>query len=197
MAASPPPLLALAAATLAALAALAACRPAHAQSQINRCRGPDGVTVYTDKRCSDVGAVATGRPDAEGAARRGQRGCARSLRDLVHEVTAAIDGRDANRLGGVYHFAGMSHRGGYAVMDRLELIVQRPLIDIVALRPAAATPAEPWPATPTAAAVPDATAAAARRTPTALRIEQAGQDGTRRRTVLSLRRHMGCWWVSL
>lgn len=197
MTVSPPPLLAFAAATLAALAAVAACGPAQAQSQINRCRSADGVTVYTDKRCSDVGAVAAGRSDADGGARRGTRGCARNLRDLVHEVTAAIDGRDANRLGGVYHFAGMSHRGGYAVMDRLELIVQRPLIDIAALRPAAAAPEASWPAVPSAAHAAEATAAAARRPPTALRLEQAGQDGARRRTLLSLRRHMGCWWVSL
>lgn len=183
---------------LLALASLLPTAPAPARAQqINRCVGTDGVVIYTDRRCSDIGAADRRvRAQDAHAARRAYRGCARNLQDLVYEVTSAIDNRDVNRLAGVYHFAGMSHRGGYGVMNRLDAIVRQPLVDIVAVRPEA-------PVVATAGgtiqpALPDASAAAARRPPVALRLEQTVSDRiTPRSTVLNLRRHMGCWWVSL
>lgn len=199
----PSALLALLAVTLTGAPAIA---PAYAQS-INRCTGADGTTIYTDRRCSDVGAVSTPqRGAAPGPAPRAYRGCPRNVQDLMHEVSTAIDSRDVNRLAGVYHFAGVSHRSGHNVMDRLEVIVQRPLVRIVPVQAAAPAPS------PVPAAAPDyttstfppqsppplATAAAARRRPVALRLEQTvGDRITPRSTVLGLRRHMGCWWVSL
>lgn len=195
--------------TLAVLLALAglgpaASGPAAAQTQINRCIGPDGSAIYTDRRCGDIGALARPVPgESAGAQRRIALGCARTLRDLVHEISAAVDNRDVNRLAGVYHFAGMSHRGGYGVMDRLDAIVQRPLVDIAAVRPEAAAVAATARGNSFAASTfpqpPAAAAPAPRRSaPTALRLEQTvGDRITPRSTVLNLRRHMGCWWVSL
>lgn len=176
--------------------------PAAAQTQINRCIGPDGSAIYTDRRCSDIGALARPAPgESAGAQRRIALGCARTLRDLVHEIGAAIDSRDVNRLAGVYHFAGMSHRGGYSVMDRLDAIVQRPLVDIAAVRPEAAVIATTARSGFAASTFPQQSAPAApprRSPPTALRLEQTvGDRITPRSTVLNLRRHMGCWWVSL
>ncbi|TKS52780.1 DUF4124 domain-containing protein [Luteimonas yindakuii] len=188
---------ALALALLAVLAGALPAGPGHAQS-INRCTGADGTTIYTDRRCSDIGAVT--RPQRAGmaaAAPRAYRGCARNVQDLVHEVSAAIDGRDVNRLAGVYHFAGMSSRSGHHVMDRLDTIVQRPLVGIVPVQ--AETPAPVQAAGYGASTFPPlATAASARRRPVALRLEQTvGDRITPRGTMLGLRRHMGCWWVSL
>ena len=180
----------------AALAGPLPAAPALAQS-INRCMGADGTTIYTDRRCSDVGASARPQRGMATPARTAYRGCARNLQDLVHEVSTAIDSRDVNRLAGVYHFTGMSSRGGHGVMDRLDAIVQRPLIDIV---PVQAEPPAVAPAGGYAASTfpPQATAAAARRRPVGLRLEQtAGDRITPRSTVFGLRRHMGCWWVSL
>src|SRR3546814_20853250 len=64
------------------------------------------------------------------------RGCSRSLRDLVFEVTAAIDSRDVNRLAAVSNWTGMSNRNGYAVLGRLDVIANRPLLDVSAVLPA-------------------------------------------------------------
>ena len=197
----PSALLALLAVTLTGAPAIA---PAYAQS-INRCTGADGTTIYTDRRCSDVGAVSTPQSGAApGPAPRAYRGCPRNVQDLMHEVSTAIDSRDVNRLAGVYHFAGVSHRNGHNVMDRLEVIVQRPLVRIVpvqaqATAPASAPSAEYSGSTfPSRVPPPLATAAAARRRPVGLRLEQTvGDRITPRSTVLGLRRHMGCWWVSL
>lgn len=185
----------------AALVGPPAVAPANAQS-INRCTGADGTTIYTDRRCSDVGGVAAPqRSAAASPAPRAYRGCPRTMQDLMHEVGTAIDSRDVNRLAGVYHFAGVSHRSGHSVMDRLDAIVQRPLVQIVPVQAQATAPA-PAPAAEysgsTFPPAPLATAAAARRRPVALRLEQTvGDRITPRSTLLGLRRHMGCWWVSL
>ncbi len=108
-----------------------------AEAQIRRCTGSDGGTIFTDRACAEVDAVER-VGTAPGAARAPYRGgCQRRLQDLVFEVTSAIDARDTNRLASVYHWPGMSSRSGYAIVDRLDAIAQRPLVDVTALRPAA------------------------------------------------------------
>jgi hypothetical protein len=191
----------LAGALLAALA-MAAALPAPAAAQIRRCTTPDGVAVYTDRSCESLGAVetrpATGLPGAAGLSRyRG--GCARSVHDLVFEVSAAIDARDTNRLARSYHWVGMSARSGHAVIDRLDAIAQRPLLDIAGLRPAqpVVAPTQPMPLAGAdgAAALP-ATPPTPRH-PVALRIDQVLADGvTPSSTTFGLRRHMDCWWIT-
>lgn len=204
---------AMAGALLAAVAIAAALRPAPAEAQIRRCTTPDGGTVYTDRSCSELGAVEN-RPQAgagESPALRWRGGCSRRLQDLVFEVTAAIDARDTNRLARSYDFSGMGHASGYAMIERLDAIAQRPLVNISALRPAAPAPVPapvpaPWtgggqavaplaaPAGGTAAA---ATPAPSRR-PVALRIDQVLSDGiTPATTTFGLRRRMDCWWIAL
>lgn len=175
--------------------------PGVVDAQVRRCTTVDGQTLYTDRRCEDLGATERLPRDQAG---RGQRlpyrgGCARQLQDLIFEITSAIDAQDGNRLASVYHWPGLSSRAGYAVVGRLEAIARRPLVDIRALQPA--LPAvEPG--------LDDANAllqdgdyyprAAAHRAPVGLRIEQTLSDGiTPSRTTFGLRRHMGCWWVTL
>lgn len=204
---------------LAALAALPA------SAQIRRCTTADGGHVYTDRECKDVGAVERQRPP--GAAgqpgRPARRDCSRNVQDLVFEMTAAIDNRDVNRLAGIYHWPGTSSRGAYAVMQRLDAIVRRPLVDITPVQaPEPAAPPVPSPAAlawrpspgsaaraagaePQASAeLPDEVRAAAarnlntRRAPVGLVVDQTVQDRiTPLQTVFSLRRHLDCWWVSL
>lgn len=126
----------LAVASLALVVLLPASWPRPAEAQIRRCTGNDGGTIFTDRACTDVDAVER-VGTAAGAARAPYRGgCQRRLQDLVFEVTSAIDARDANRLAGVYHWPGTSSRSGYAIVDRLDGIARRPLVDITALRPA-------------------------------------------------------------
>ena len=144
--------------------------------------------------------------------------CARTLRDLVHEISAAIDNRDVNRLGAVYHWVGHDDASGARVYDRLQAIVDRPLVDIAPLR--ASAPVEPPPSPPlppsdapvpptealpaiagsTPAAGEDAVAPPRpiRRAPYGLRLQQTLRNGsTPSRTDLRLQRHFDCWWITL
>lgn len=210
--------------TLAAAASAPTAAPA--QDPVpRRCIGPGGNTIYTDRPCETLGATARlprgGAPAARAGGGRG--GCARTLQELVYAITNAIDTRDANRLGEVYHWVGHDQTSGYRVLDRLQAIVDRPLVDIVPLR-AAAAPTEPSGAAPPTAAEPSAAAAplaapampstatgdpapadaidpAPRpmrtRAPVGLRLEQTLANGsTPSRTVFSVRRHLDCWWIS-
>ncbi len=190
---------------------------ARAQQPLNRCNGPGGNTIYTDRPCETIGASER-LPRAAIAGGYGLRrgGCARNLQDLVYEITAAIDNRDVNRLGAVYHWVGQNSASGDRILDQLQAIVDRPLVDIVPLRgvvtesPSAApeaalsgTPSVPVTSTTTTLTPPAGDGAAPpprviRRPPVGLRLEQTlGKGSTPSRTVLGLRRHLDCWWITL
>jgi len=163
--------------------------PTPAQAQVRRCTGSDGGTVFTDRRCADIGGVDRLQP--LGPAGRGTHnlyrgGCARNLQDLVYELTTAIDTHDANRLASLYHWTGMSSRQGYAVMARLGVVVKRPLVDIAPVMPASSDDVD-------GDLYPQTTV---RRAPVALRVEQTLANGsTPSRSVFGLHRHFGCWWI--
>jgi Domain of unknown function (DUF4124) len=195
--------------------------PHVAQAQVNRCTTNGGKTVYTDKPCVAVGAferLPRGQQQIGLTATR-HSGCARNLQDLIYEITAAIDNRDINRLGSVYHWVGVSAQSGDRVLGRLQAIVDRPLVDIVAIRsasrplPPAAAPELPAP-TPNepesfadssaqsgesvASVAPPAPQRYSPGGPVALRLEQTLRNSaTPARTMLGLRRHFDCWWVVL
>lgn len=161
------------------------------QAQVHRCGLPDGTAVFTDRACAAIGAEERlTRNDASGVRPR-HGGCAHNLRDLVFEITTAIDANDVNRLAGTYHWVGASSRSAIAVMDRLDAVAQRPLVDISPIL--AGTPdADPH-------APPDLyPQIAARRPPVGLRVEQTFANGsTPSHTVFGLRRHLDCWWITL
>jgi hypothetical protein len=176
--------------------ALAGAIPATAaRAEVHRCTTPNGESVYTDKSCSAIGAIDR-RPQSAagpaGASRLYRSSCSRTLQDLVYELTSAIDNRDVNRLAGVYDWNGMSSSSAFRVMDRLDAIAQRPLVDVLPVMPR----------------VPDEDGTlvdgeyypqeAVRRAPVGLRLEQTiGKSAAPSRTVLGLSRKMGCWWVRL
>jgi len=157
------------------------CAAFPAGAVVRRCVAADGTLVFTDRRCADVGAVERVQPDTstQTDVRPYRSACLRNLRDLVDELNLAIDSRDVNRLAALYQWSGLSTRSGYAVMDRLQLIVERPLVGI----------------TPLGA---DADETGARHAPSGLRLEQTLSNGsTPSHTVLGLRRTQGCWWITL
>ena len=184
-----------------ACAALAWAGVAHAQ--VRKCTTPDGRPLYTDQRCEALGATpaptvapgsAAATPGANAATGRNlyRGGCSRTLQDLVFEITTAIDAQDANRLSSVYHWVGASASSANAVMDRLDTIAHRPLLDI--------SPVSPSPADDTAivSAPEDVPRTTVRRPPVGLRLDQTLANGiTPAPVVLGLRRHLGCWWVAL
>lgn len=171
-----------------------------AQAQVRRCTTADGGTVFTDRLCSEVDATEQVQRAEAGTPLRPYRGgCARTLQDLIHEVTSAIDARDGNRLATTYHWAGLSTRTGYSVIEQLDRIAKRPLVDITALRPATQVVVVERPGISAPVLDEDYYAQTARnRRPTALRIDQMLADGiTPSRTIFGLRRHMDCWWITL
>lgn len=192
-----------------------------ARAQIRRCVTEDGGHVYTDRQCKDLGA--SERAPRQSMVQQGgrliRRDCSRNLQDLVHELTAAIDNRDVNRLAGIYHWPGTSTRSANAIMGRLDGIVNRPLVGILPVQPAPPTmpvaasrstlswrtpgrdPAHAGAeddALPPAVLAAAGQASSARRPPTALVVEQSVNDRiTPLQTLFSLRRHLDCWWLSL
>ncbi len=162
-----------------------------AAAQVRRCTGPDGTTIFTDRQCQDLGAVervphAAASDVAQTHLYRNV--CSRNLQDLVYALTAAIDSRDVNQFAGVYDWAGMSTRTGYAIMDRLQAIVQRPLVDVTPIYRASDIP-------PDGDYYPQTTV---RHVPVGLRLEQTLANGsTPSQTVFGLRSYLGCWWVNL
>lgn len=193
---------------------------ARAQQAPNRCTGPAGNTIYTDRACASIGASdRLPRGTASLAYRQRRGGCARTVQELIYEITTAIDTQDVNRLGAVYHWVGMDAASGDRILDRLQTLVDRPLVDIVALRPASApiiaeapvvspgTAAAVVPATPAIAIAPNAEPAGnevaiprppERRAPVGLRLQQTlGKSNTPSQTTLGLRKHLDCWWITL
>lgn len=183
------------------LFALAWSCPHVAHAQVHKCISADGRPLYTDQRCEALGATdlpapPTLNPGAAAEVAKSNRlymgGCTQTLQDLVFEIRTAIEQGDANRLSGVYDWVGMSDAAAMSVMDRLDRIAHRPLLDI---QPVSADPVAEGAITGEAGDVPRTTA---RRPPVGLRLEQTlPQSITPARTVLGLRRHYGCWWVSL
>ena len=160
-----------------------------AAAQVRRCTGPDGTTIFTDRQCQDLGAVER-VPHAAATAETHlyHNVCSRNLQDLVYALTAAVDSRDVNQFAGVYDWAGMSTRTGYAIMDRLQAIVQRPLVDVTPIYRTSDTP-------PDGDYYPQTTV---RHVPVGLRLEQTLANGsTPSQTVFGLRSYLGCWWVNL
>ena len=186
---------------LMSLLALACLWPHAAHGQVRKCISPDGRPLYTDQKCEALGATEppappTLNPGMAAEVAKSNRlymgGCTQTLQDLVFEIRTAIEQGDANRLSGIYNWVGVSDATALSIMDRLDKIAHRPLLDI---QPISADPVSEGAITGDAGDVPRTTV---RRPPVGLRLEQTlPQSITPARTVLGLRRHYGCWWVSL
>lgn len=181
--------------------------------QINRCTDAQGQTVYGDKPCETMGARARLLPGTRAAGNSGlyRDSCARRLSEVVAQIQSAVAARDANRLSGIYLWNGLSNATATQVMDRLDDIVQRPLVDIApvfATEPLY-TPPQPQPPTSTddtpvepprgdSAVQVISNVTPAPRRPVGLRLEQTLlNSATPARTVFNLRRQYNCFWITL
>ena len=167
---------------------------ASARAQVKHCVASDGTRIYTDRKCEALGASAYVEPSVSSGTSFGRpNACARSVQDLAYALDEAIRSGDANRIAGLYDWAGTGTANGYRLMDRLETIAERPLVDV---QPLYAGDADPY-------GYPfsmDGPADAATRKPQliGLRVEQTLRNGsTPARAVFGLRRRLGCWWVRL
>jgi hypothetical protein len=204
----------------ALLSALALALPpagAQAQSTVNRCVGADGQTVFSDRRCEDLGTTTRMPPAAlrDGETGLYRYGCPRRLSELVGLLRTAVETHDVNRLSSLYLWGDVSDATANRVLSQLEGIADRTLVDIAPMYPAedvvsyapAAAPVTETAQATEAYVPPDNSAAtalseaplapASRPRPWGLRLEQVMANGsTPSRTVLRLRRQYNCFWVS-
>jgi hypothetical protein len=182
-------------------AAMAAPLDLQAQGAVKRCTTMTGETVYTDKRCEDLGAMDRLPGAGAGAALAGgqlYRGaCSRTLSDLVQQISGAIAAQDVNRLAGVYQWGGISNSAAHRVLDQLEAVVQRPLVDIVPVRP------DPAPVLDELGNVVDSNhdgyyPHTQPQRPIGLRVVQTLRNSaTPSATTFGLRRSYNCFWITL
>ena len=125
-------------------------------------------------------------PSAPGLLPHYRSGCVHDLQEFIYELSSAIEVNDVNRLAGLYGWKGITSRESFHLMQRLETIAARPLLQVVPVYPD--TPGDDLLAPLPAPA----------RAPAELRLEQTLADGaTPANTTLRLRRELGCWWVAL
>jgi hypothetical protein len=145
---------ALAAATIAALAALLpgspVTRDAQAATGIQRCEASDGTTIYTDKPCVAFGAQSTPMSgelmtrvvrsvrestsaEAPASLQGGYADAAAYLPDAPTQLAMDLRGAfalgDVNRIAESYHWVGMGHKQAAQVMQHLEQMATQPLVD--------------------------------------------------------------------
>ena len=196
-------------AALCAAAFISTSTPAHAQ-KVQRCTTLSGEKVYSDKPCEDIGAIdrlpsLPSDPSARGSSSLYRGGCSRTLSDLVYQIRSAVEAKDVNRLASVYQWSGISNESANRILDRLQAVVNRPLVDIVPVRPA---PPPDLPLAPSLPGEPGSVAdeeteagyAQARRPPrpVGLRLEQTLANGsTPSQTIFGLRRSYNCFWITL
>ena len=177
---------------LAAVVAVALLCPAGrvaVAQDVHRCVTADGRVNYTDQVCSDIGAIEK-KPAAapSGNVQIHIRDCARSTDDLLFGVRAALEARDVNKLAAFYHWAGIGTDESVRLMDQLEKISQRPLLD--ATLEGFSVPVEPTPAS-----LPETSSR--RALPDRLHIEQMKSEDSIASisTTFQLQRNLGCWWI--
>ncbi len=132
--------------SLLALALAAWPAPSPAQA-VKRCIDASGRAVFTDRACADVGAAAPAA-FATGAAARGSGirrgplpgGCPRTAAQLAGELGAAVGSGDSNRLAGLYDWVGVSGAAASRVLDQLERVASRPLLEVAPVMSAVQDP---------------------------------------------------------
>ena len=196
-------------AALCAAAFISTSAPAQAQ-KVQRCTTLSGEKVYSDKPCEDIGAIdrlpsLPSDPSARGSSSLYRGGCSRTLSDLVYQIRSAVEAKDVNRLASVYQWSGISNESANRILDRLQAVVDRPLVDIVAVRPEPAPEVSPLPQSSESDRAAEAGGgeggypiASRQSRPVGLRLEQTLANGsTPSQTTLGLRRSYNCFWITL
>ena len=173
---------------------------------IRRCAGPDGNTIFTDKRCEEMGAINSAAPTAGNASTRlFVRSCARTREALVDGLRDALGARDPNRVASYYHWTGMGNRAAYALMERLHGFSQRPLMDVRLVVSEARAPADGgdvsalgwYPLLPSTELPSPPPPPARAPAPDLVRVDQmrGDKDVASEVTYFHLQANAGCWWI--
>ena len=144
---------------LAALAAIVGSQPLQAADGLQRCESSDGVVytdkpcaLFGAKAVPMSGemlgriareeaqsldaaieqgiAIKVDLPTARPIGRRSlASGCARTPTQLAMDLQGAFALGNVNRVAESYHWTGLDHARGQRIMDRLEHLVRRPIVD--------------------------------------------------------------------
>ena len=121
------------------------------------------------------------------------------------QISSAVEAKDVNRLASVYQWSGISNESANRILDRLEAVVNRPLVDIVPVRPSPQPDPIPSPPLPGEPGIPvdeepetGYPQAHRQPRPVGLRLEQTLANGsTPSQTIFGLRRSYNCFWITL
>ncbi len=193
--------------------ALTCSQYAHAQD-VRRCVKTDGTVVFTDRVCSEEEQEKLQQPPTtlpNSGIRLGARpyialppSCNRNPDELMYGIRSAINMNDVNQLAKQYHWPEVSDAQAELLMNRLEVLVNNPLIDIQLLYPVAAEneqalielnhDSETY---LDDAGEPDAVQHARRSQPYALRVVQylSNTNNQTHSSTFRLQRHFECWWI--
>jgi hypothetical protein len=171
----------------------------HAQD-VRRCLQSDGTVVVTDGVCATDAIEKARVPEpilrTPGLPKRAgipaPPACNSTAEDLQYSVRTAIDMRDINQLAKHYHWPGVTDAQAEALMDRLEKLLLKPVLDVQLLY--SQTTPEPG----LDYLSPDEMdIGLAARTPYGLKITQyqGNADDTLQSTAFRLQRHYNCWWI--
>ena len=193
---------------IAGFLCLATMAGAAAAEDLRRCQRTDGSVVYTDRQCEPGQNEQTAAPAYVPSSRPGLAAiapppaCSGSADDLLFNVRTAIDAHDVNLLARSYHWPGLGDAQVESVLDRLDALVQKPLVDIRLLYPEPAT-IQAIPVTDPEGddagleSDPDPYARKKSAVPFALKLQQyASSDSSEiLGTRFGLQRHFNCWWI--
>ena len=172
---------------------MSSAQSAHASNGLNRCIGSDGISIFTDQKCEDIGAVQRTDPApvagnmGNGFSRLQANACARKPGDLLRGVQNAINAGDVNQVAAFYHWPGVSSAASLQIFQHLQRLVEHPVLSIDLLY--AQTAHNEYDSQLATDNSP--------RRAYAVQILQSRseRDGTPIRSALALRRNIGCWWV--
>ncbi|HTA66308.1 MAG TPA: hypothetical protein VK753_12465 [Xanthomonadaceae bacterium] len=182
-------------ATLVFAASCLAAGIAHAHpGDLNRCVGPDGRSVFTDKPCDEVGASVrieppkdTTTPGSQSTVHVHVHDCARTAQALRDGLQAALVAGDVNKVAALYHWPGIGVAEAEDILKRMQILVARPFVAVELLRRRNTGDAEGDRAATSATSM-EASAIDIAQT-------RSANDPTPMHTVLALTPYMGCWWV--
>ena len=168
-----------------------------APAQVRRCSLPDGSLIYTDRQCETIGARERLPPvlPADGTYQRRML-CARSPQELADGLAAAVQSGDANRIAALYDWTGMGSHTANAVMDRLQAIADRGLVDVQVLRSRSADSDADTPQRFDETSGQLLTPAPRPSRILGLQLSQVQKNGyTPINTRFGMHRRMDCWWL--
>ena len=168
-----------------------------AQAQVKRCSLPDGSLIYTDRQCADIGAQERVNPvQPAGGTYQRRMLCARNPQALADGLAAAVQTGDANRIAALYDWTGMGSSTANAVMDRLQAIAERNLVDVQVVRSRAADADTSTPQRFDETSGQLLTPAPAPARVLGLQLSQVQKNGyTPINTRFGMHRRMDCWWL--